>query len=478
MSTSAKTQTSPSSTASPSSLFKWPGITPASTAVLRRTLEENDRRFDIWGKRRFEHNHFAHSQLTRYALGATPKLLEETWAHDQRDLTSIDPRERGVGEEKVPPAITRENWSDPRWLGQKEAFLPYLTFFHAEIERLGSLETVKQYLFSVEANSGGKGNKAGPRMMIRLVAGVIHPFIHVGFGLEFGDKIVLAEGLAEAAVHSPDLEAALFPDDWPQATLPNHPNEPSKSLLDIYTEFSTLPSLAPGPYDPDALINTRLKDALKDGKADETRRLVSLWSLEDVDLEGQGLQKKLEEIAILTTLLTGATGRPGKEKRVDFFLMHTLTSSIFLPSYLSPLSLSERRIVLQSYLLVVLHTVLARGRPKLDTALLMSYSENPSAKDYKVSAKGTDTIGAPTYNPWTHIIDTSLHAKDSHVPKAIRSLVHYSSLYGNTQEQDGIDGTIFIRCAGAVMDVTGWVLEGEQAGGWDMSALGWDGAWE
>jgi hypothetical protein len=40
------------------------------------------------------------------------------------------------------------------------------------------------------------------------------------------------------------------------------------------------------------------------------------------------------------------------------------------------------------------------------------------------------------------------------------------------------DGTIFIRAAGVIMDVTGWCREGEDEGGWDMSALGYDEAWK
>jgi hypothetical protein len=31
-------------------------------------------------------------------------------------------------------------------------------------------------------------------MLAHMVAGVLHPFIHVGFGLEFRDVVVLAEG--------------------------------------------------------------------------------------------------------------------------------------------------------------------------------------------------------------------------------------------------------------------------------------------
>lgn len=35
-------------------------------------------------------------------------------------------------------------------------------------------------------------------MLVRMVAGVLHPFIHTGFGLEFKDVVVLAEGYVSA----------------------------------------------------------------------------------------------------------------------------------------------------------------------------------------------------------------------------------------------------------------------------------------
>ena len=42
----------PTSTASPSQTFRWPGITPQSTATVRRILEENNRTSDIYEKLR------------------------------------------------------------------------------------------------------------------------------------------------------------------------------------------------------------------------------------------------------------------------------------------------------------------------------------------------------------------------------------------------------------------------------------------
>lgn len=44
----------PPSTASPSFYFKFPGCTPQSTAAVRKTIEDNDRRHDIYEKARCE----------------------------------------------------------------------------------------------------------------------------------------------------------------------------------------------------------------------------------------------------------------------------------------------------------------------------------------------------------------------------------------------------------------------------------------
>jgi hypothetical protein len=37
-----------------------------------------------------------------------------------------------------------------------------------------------------------EGNQ--PKMITRILGGFYHPFIHMGFGLEFRDRVVLAEG--------------------------------------------------------------------------------------------------------------------------------------------------------------------------------------------------------------------------------------------------------------------------------------------
>jgi len=101
------------------------------------------------------------------------------------------------------------------------------------------------------------------------------------------------------------------------------------------------------------------------------------------------------------------------------------------------------------------------------------------------------------YNPWPALINGCLHHSDSHVLKAMRTFVLAAQHYGDRsagqvpgiwrdevggeQTHNGIstvDGTLFVRAAGVMMDTLGWSAYGQEEGEWDRSALGWDAAWE
>lgn len=109
--------------------------------------------------------------------------------------------------------------------------------------------------------------------------------------------------------------------------------------------------------------------------------------------------------------------------------MHALTSSIFIPTILSNLSISERRIFLDLYLLAIFDLALLSGRPTLDAGLLMSYDAYPVAPRTEGVARvvsgsfGTakndngetlpDVVINPekadTRNPWLSIVESCLY---------------------------------------------------------------------
>ena len=63
----------------------------------------------------------------------------------------------------------------------------------------------------------------------------------------------------------------------------------------------------------------------------------------------------------------------------------------------------------------------------------------------------------------------------SHLPAGSLPGAHSSP---NIPGLDKADGTIFLRAAGVIMDVKGWVREGEEEGVWARNPLGYDESWE
>lgn len=97
--------------------------------------------------------------------------------------------------------------------------------------------------------------------------------------------------------------------------------------------------------------------------------------------------------------------------------MHTLTSSIFLPAYLSQLPLSLRRALLRRYIIEVFHFALARGRPPIDPELIMSYDLYPtintegSEEALKQLVKNGKALGKGTKeerNVWLSLLESAM----------------------------------------------------------------------
>ncbi len=317
-----------------------------------------------------------------------------------------------------------------------------------------------------------------PKMFIRFLAGAFHPFIHTGYGIEVsfrvqphadersifllptsstiewslqkgkrGDGLLLKcltlahpSSLAQVAVHSPDILAKLFEPGWPTApaaALPYDPSQGGPSPLELYSELCSSPSSDPGPFDPDALITARMRTALQDGRGEEMRRIASQWVLSP-EFTPLQWEERYEEIAVFVTLLACSTSRPGRDVRVDFFLvsrgvvvvigdvtpanvppqMHCLTSSIFLPSLANLLSPAERVTLLRSYLLTIFHIALCRGRPRIQPATILENTPFPAPPVAEVS-NGTELslqiVGRPSVpancNPWLPIVTSAMYAR-------------------------------------------------------------------
>lgn len=323
-------------------------------------------------------------------------------------------------------------------------------------------------------------------------------------------EIHWASGLAQAAVHSPlvsDLLDLTVPGTAKDAS--NAPvrdeKEREKPLLHVLRELYGSDALKPVPYDPTKSVGQYRVDTMQNGRPDEIRKLCATWwNSASSENQASNIDAKVEELFWAATLLLCGTGKRGRNPRLDFVLMHALNATLFLPSLLKIIPSDTSKVkLLKAFLPVTVMYVLTRGRPRIDVGLMMSYTvaPRPPGQPSVTLSPSARTVGDPneTYNPWLNISASVIHAPDAHTTKAIRALYYAAQHYGHKKAQDlpgcfimtdegrrvetlpgifELDGTLFVRAAGVVMDTLGWVTHGDDPGKWDFSGLGWDDAWK
>ncbi|KAF9566491.1 hypothetical protein CPC08DRAFT_703825 [Agrocybe pediades] len=458
-----------------------PGITNASKTLTEDLLLKDAQVHHCFFNTAGFHNHLSHHMLAAYDLGAPATHLQRMYdeeAKEQRPII-LDEKDKSI-------QVNKDNWI--QCLGNHSAYHSFVGYFTEEIKAIGVPKALEKYVFSDEANA------QGVQMLVRVVSGAIHPLILLGYGAEFGNDTLIATGLAQAACHKPGAD--FHPEKHP-------PTGESISLLQLLSEVYSSDKLKPlMPYDPNAFINARTKAVLDNGGHEELERLCARYPLPN-DVTDAAISQTTEEIIWLATLLTFATGKKGRKPRLDFFLMHALTSSLFLRPLCAVLENSAHKAaLLRVYVPNIMLYVCSRGRPRIDPELIMSYTDVPRPPNAKLQKPVSSSLGSPLndgeYDPWPALIAGVLYHPDAHTIKSMRTLIYGAQHFGTTaaakvpgafRNTDGkaeethvgmgkVDGTIFVRAAGVLMDTLGWVADGQEEGQWDRSALGWEAAWE
>lgn len=151
-----------------------------------------------------------------YALGASPKFIQRHYDNNkayQRESPSLD-------------NAVLEDLHDPNkfhdYLGCQKYYHDYLEYFRGEIDKNGYEKVIKEFCL--------KGDERANDMLVRLHAGFLHPMIRLGFGVEFKQPAIIAEALAEAAVH--DSWIGPFMLDAEKLAASNGKGKPMVELLD------------------------------------------------------------------------------------------------------------------------------------------------------------------------------------------------------------------------------------------------------
>jgi len=409
-------------------------------------------------------SHASHHLLAIYALGATGKVIEsayETHVAYQRPAY------------KSPTSITENNFSEH--LGNGDNYNAYLNFFSYVLSEkdVDVGEVLEKYIFSEKFNfdKNQKGDdKPHPEMLNRFYAGLLHPMIHTGYGVEFGLKGILAEGLAMAAVH-PAEASALVPESFFDFTetnstvgyitsmLPRLSLQQSASiadfgatgenghLLSIMARMLKDPRLDPGNLElPSGDLGVKFEQFLSQC-GDIVKEYVDQW---DFRLTGNSasdtsiLEAKIEEVYWAHVLIYGVGGWNEENGFLASFVnMHLVTSAIFLSNYVAVLKkASSKKTFLLSYVSLSLGWWVSQGRPSLSITKFYEATGGFNPDDAAQSAipgpqptpveKALKFGGKPCLvpNAWYPILQTTLTHPNEHLCKLQRSLAHADSLYG------------------------------------------------
>lgn len=220
-----------------------------------------------------------------------------------------------------------------------------MRFFQAEMRRLAPAgkgeeggggawqAVVSRYLLDevdededeVEVEKGGGGGRERRRrrrgdMLARLFAGLLHPLIQLMYGVEWGIEAVVAEGLAETAVHSAEIGEYLFAAEEAAAAGEEEGEgegrEDSRvSIMELVRQVAADERLARAARMEDA---NKIRDGVLARARDEMVRLAAR-----VRVRPDEVEERAAEMfdACVFVAAAAALVQPRKQPKFDFFLM-------------------------------------------------------------------------------------------------------------------------------------------------------------
>ncbi|KAI9027019.1 hypothetical protein DFJ74DRAFT_704440 [Hyaloraphidium curvatum] len=368
---------------------------PASFADALALVADNVAKFDIQYRPSLNSNHLSQHLLTLYQLGASRERLGKAFGVHAKKL---DPRPT---EE---PAVHVQLESLPALLGKREHFAPLAAFFRSEIARLGGIGPAVALHY--------------PKLSSGCAGAAFHAVILLGFGCEFSDPATAADGLAYLAYAHANL-GKVPRLDWPPAPVRD-------SLLSLARAVDADPKPLT-PARPEFMPKVASLHAAHD---DKIARAAASFLPPGTEAS---LPARIRELQLCAASLFAT---PGAQERLDFFLLHGMTSLHALRRVMQHLRAEDRAEVARDYFRGFCCLFLAQ-RP----------AGFPTPEELASRDPGPDV--------WRNALQVALETDDEHVAKGIRTLLAW--------EQDGEGdaelGGVCRAAAGVVVRVYAWVVE-------------------
>ncbi|KAJ2800146.1 hypothetical protein H4R20_004169 [Coemansia guatemalensis] len=350
------------------------------------------------------HNHLNHHLLAVFSLGGSAERLQTIF-----DLNKTI--ERPLASFSNDVVITADNYRDH--LGDELCYSAYINFFQEQLEDAGEdwKAAVFEYVFDAQ-------------IFQHVMSALYHPFIQLGYGLEFESKAITAAALAQACIHSPSYKKLLTSDTFAEVCSNTSANDGRgfslMQILDMIREDELASGISYSeiPFDEKNMAAAE-NLAIKYSK---------LWTVEATK---DSVDAKYKELLSVTALIYGSLTRPGHKVLLHFMLLHCLTSAYFLPIFFENLPVDRQAKILQAHCAVTLETFANHGSPK--------FYITPELID--VDARHAATLSqTDTGNPWLAVFEEAIASNDVHFPKVIRALWRGSLLDAFANQADSTEG--------------------------------------
>ena len=298
--------------------------------------------------------------------------------------------------------------------------------------------------------------KVNERPVITKLIGFLHPIIHLGFGIEFNQPAIIAEALAQAAVHDSWMSRLLVPAEKQAAQTPLQDPQTIVSLLD---KCRATPSLREAAA---STSNNRIRDGILVKAPQDMLDIVSGYRIPSESTPSDLLRANAE-MTNAAAYFTGAAQRPNKQIKMDFYYMHCINCSIFFTAFLDAdwLRKEDKIRLLEWKVRTDLALYASRGSPELLIDEIVNYKP-------KMPSAGQD--------PWKGIIDRVLAFEDDgHGAKLIRALAHGQQICSafEDKEEFRIKKDMWLQLGHMTIDS----VEAEDGIHW-VRSTGFDSAWE
>ncbi|KAE8378255.1 hypA-like protein [Aspergillus bertholletiae] len=401
-------------------VFSSPGLSWASARKVSEVLQHDIDNHHVYLNDIEFHDHIVHFMLTIWALGASPETIQLQYDREAKRQRPAFPR----NETLIQSLSDKKEFM--KHMYQEEQYSNYLAFFQRVIAEKGVPAIVNEYLFG--------GDELAESLLCRMFAGLVHPIIHLGFGIEFQQPAIVAQALAQASVHSNYLADGFYRPAAAAST--RYANRP-KTVMEIMEEMRGDQKVRDAASHGDTDV---FADGILQRAGAEVIEYCSQWTVCEDEIH-----EKLVEMINSAIYWTATAQNPKKQLKFDFFFLHAVNLSIFFKAFmdLPYLSASNKARLLEM-----------KGRMDL---LIWASQKMPEPHP-------GDILNYPIHLGWPEVFSQSyLHpSDDGHLSKFVRTVAFAEELcrpYEKTQKTLPVSGDMWLKIGNIAVDSVGVLSE-------------------